>query len=290
MWRSKTYTLTLSPTKRLLITLRRYRTNKAKRSQAYRQLVLPTLGGYTREVAIRYKTKASKRAVAAKRARRVAAKRRQATEKPPFLSNVVRPQAVITTILIVIGLSGIGIFGSQIIRGHKLEPLKTFSSPAPVKAATATQPLPRSEPTHISVPSVGIDAPVRSVGRDSSGGIEMPPVLDWTTGWYKYSPTPGQIGPAIIVGHVDTYKGISVFWRLRDVKQGDIINVTRADGKTAKFRVMALKQFNQSNFPTDEVYGNIKYPGLRLITCGGAFNKQTASYTQNTVVYAFMIS
>jgi len=77
---------------------------------------------------------------------------------------------------------------------------------------------------------------------------------------------------------------------LREIKQGDIINVRRADGSVVKFRVQALKEFDQNNFPTKEVYGNIGYPGLRLITCSGSFDKQTASYSQNTVVYAFMIS
>jgi sortase (surface protein transpeptidase) len=279
-WRTKSYTLKLSPTRRLLITLRRYRTKKAKRAKTYRQVIVPIPGGLTHEVAVRYKT-------VKRRARRGS---KSTPQRPPFRSSVVRPGAVITTVLIIIGLSGVGIFGFQIAQGHKLEPLKTFSSAPPVKEAAAVKPLPRSEPTHISVPSVGIDASVTSVGQDAEGSIEMPSLFDWTTGWYKYSPTPGQVGPAIIVGHVDTYKGISVFWKLRDIKQGDIIDIARADGKTVKFRVSGLKQFDQSNFPTKEVYGNLKYPGLRLITCGGAFNQQTESYTQNTVVYAFMIN
>jgi LPXTG-site transpeptidase (sortase) family protein len=204
------------------------------------------------------------------------------------LTSAVRLQAVTAATLVVVGVSGISFFGVQIAQGHKLEPLKTYSA-KPAPAATAIQPLPRSVPVHITVPSVGIDVPVMTVGRDAQGSIEMPPLFDWTTGWYKYSPTPGEVGPSVIVGHVDTYKGISVFWRLRDIKQGDIINIKRADGRTVKFKVTALKQFSQSNFPTQEVYGNIKYPGLRLITCGGSFDKQTESYTQNTVVYAFMV-
>lgn len=256
--------------------MRRYKTNKAKRSKAYRQLVLPTLGGYTREIAIRYKRQRSRG--------------RPKHAKYAITMHTVRPQAVITATLIIIGLSGMAYFGFQIAQGHKLEPLKTFSSQAPVKAATAIKPLPRSEPTHITISSVGIDAGITPVGQDSTGSIAMPPLFDWTTGWYKDSPTPGEKGPSIIVGHVDTYKGVSVFWHLREVKRGDIINITRADGKTVKFKVTALKQFEQSNFPTQEVYGNLKYPGLRLITCGGSFNKQTESYSQNTVVYAFMVS
>jgi LPXTG-site transpeptidase (sortase) family protein len=189
-----------------------------------------------------------------------------------------------------VGISGTGFFGYQIAQGHKIEPLKTFAATTPVKQATGIKPLARSEPTHISVPSVGIDAPVMSVGKAADGTIQTPPVLEWITGWYKYSPTPGETGPSVIVGHVDSYKGISVFWKLRDVQRGAIVDIKRADGSTVKFKVTALKQFDQKNFPTQEVYGNIKYPGLRLITCGGSFNKQTASYNQNTVVYAFMVN
>jgi LPXTG-site transpeptidase (sortase) family protein len=263
--------------------LRAFRTKKAKRAKSYRQLVVPTLGGEAREIAFRYKARK-----APKRRAKQAAKK--APEKLPFRSDVVRPHVVAATVLMIVGLSGVGWFGSQVAQGHKLEPLKTFSSTAPVKQAIGIKPLPRSQPTHITVPAVGIDAPVGTVGKAADGAIEVPPVLDWTTGWYKYSPTPGEEGPSVIVGHVDSYKGISVFWHLREIKQGDIINITRADGKTVKFKVTSLKQFDQNNFPTKEVYGNIGYPGLRLITCGGSFSKQTASYSQNTVVYAFMVS
>lgn len=129
-----------------------------------------------------------------------------------------------------------------------------------------------------------------AVGKAADGTIETPPVLEWITGWYKYSPTPGQEGPAVIVGHVDNYKGISVFWKLRDIKPGDVVEVSRADGTVVKFKVDALKQFDQAAFPTKEVYGNINYAGLRLITCAGSFDPATASYNQNTVVYASMIT
>jgi len=246
--------------------------------------VVPVPAGPAREVAFRYKVNKAQKRPATKKPTSS-----EAAEKLPFMSNVVRPGAVITTVLIIVGLSGIGWFGSQILQGNKLASLETFSSPAPVKAATGIKPLPRSEPTHITVPSVGIDAPVGPVGQDAEGSIAVPPVEEWVTGWYKYSPTPGEDGPSVIVGHVDTYKGVSVFWRLREVQRGDIINITRADGKTVKFKVTSLKQFDQDKFPTKEVYGNLKYPGLRLITCAGTFNKDTGSYTQNTVVYAFMV-
>jgi sortase (surface protein transpeptidase) len=256
----------------VIITLRRFRTAKNRRSKTFKQLVLPFYIGPTRQIAIRYKQQ----------------RRRGRPAKPSTFA--VRRQLLTPLVLIVIGAAGVAFFTGQLYNGHQLEPAKSYgSASAPVKTV-AEKALPASEPTHISVPSVGIDSSVMSVGKAADGTIETPPVLDWTTGWYKYSPTPGQTGPAVIVGHVDNYKGISVFWKLRDVKKGDIINVARADGRTVKFKVTGLHQFDQDNFPTQEVYGNLKYPGLRLITCGGSFNKQTASYTQNTVVYAFMVS
>jgi len=121
------------------------------------------------------------------------------------------------------------------------------------------------------------------------GSLATPPVLDYITGWYDKSPTPGEIGPSIIDGHVDNYETISVFWRLRELKANDEVDVTRTDGSVAKFKVTALQSFDQANFPTKEVYGNINYAGLRLITCGGTFSTVTGHYDHNTVVFASLI-
>jgi hypothetical protein len=274
MWRAKKYHFRITPSQELLITVRRFKTSKTRRAGSFKQLVLPLPGQSIKEVAVRFK--------------RVGAAKQPSRARQTRWGRVMEYQITLSILLLLVGFTGVIFFGLQIYKGHKLEPVKTFGSTAPV--ALSQKALPASQPTHISAPSVGIDASITPVGRDTDGSIEMPPLFDWTTGWYKYSPTPGQVGPSVIVGHVDTYKGISVFWKLRDLQRGDIIDVTRADGSTVKFKVQALKQFDQNSFPTQEVYGNIKYPGLRLITCGGSFNQQTESYTQNTVVYAFMVS
>jgi sortase (surface protein transpeptidase) len=231
---------------------------------------MPLYFGSVREIAIRQR------------------RRKRSSRRSAVATGFWRQQASVSFVLILAGVVGVAFFGSQIIKVHALEPPRTFSSTASV-STLASAALPRSEPTHITIPAIGVDAGIVPVGQDASGSIQMPPLFDWTAGWYKYSPTPGQVGPSVIVGHVDTYKGISVFWRLRELRQGDMINITRSDGRTVKFKVLALKQFDQNNFPTGEVYGNIKYPGLRLITCGGTFDQQTESYTQNTVIYAFMV-
>src|SRR5438309_2247861 len=136
---------------------------------------------------------------------------------------------ILPAVLVAIGLAGATYFGNQTFSVKKLEPTATYATAAPVVHHEAKPTvLPRSEPTHVSVPSVGIDVDTTPVGLDSDGTIQMPPLFSWLTGWYNKSPTPGELGPAIIVGHVDTYKGISVFWHLREVKPGDTILVNRA--------------------------------------------------------------
>lgn len=267
-WRAKYYTFKLGRTRKLVITVRRFKTAKARRAQSFRQLVVPIDAGLVKEVAIRLKSH-----------------KRQRRQYGAFFA-IRRLQSSLGYILIALGLAGLSFFGSQLLLGKQLEPVKTFAAAANGGSLGEVKSLGYSVPTLLSIPSVKINAGIISVGKDSNGGIQMPPLFAWTTGWYKYSPAPGQIGPAVIVGHVDNYKTISVFWRLRDVRPGDIITISRADAKTVKFKVTALKQFSQQNFPTAEVYGNINYPGLRLITCGGAFDRQTGRYTENTVVFA----
>lgn len=190
--------------------------------------------------------------------------------------------------LVAGGIIGAIFFGAQTLTPRQLAPPITYTAAAAPRTADQTY-MSASRPTHISIPSVGIDADTVPVGLDSNGSIQLPSVLEWLTGWYDKSPTPGEKGPAIIVGHLDSYKGVSVFWRLRDVKAGDTILINRQDGSVAKFRADSLKQFDRAKFPTGEVYGNIGYAGLRLITCGGAFDASSGDYTQNTVVYASLI-
>ena len=181
-------------------------------------------------------------------------------------------------------------FTIQALKARALEPAKQFNISTHSQGTNVYQSFPASIPTSISIPSQNISANIIPVGQTEDGSIQMPPLFDWTTGWYQDSPMPGQIGPSIIVGHVDNYKNISVFWRLRYVQPGDMINITRQDGRTIYFKVAALEQFDQASFPTSKVYGNIPNAGLRLITCGGSFNNSTASYTQDTVVFANLVT
>jgi LPXTG-site transpeptidase (sortase) family protein len=152
-------------------------------------------------------------------------------------------------------------------------------------------PLPRSVPREIKIPGIGVDAPVVQVGRDADGSVQVPPLgARNLTGWYRYGPAPGQRGPAVILGHVDSATGASVFYRLRDLRAGDRVYVTLADGTVAAFVVDGLQKVAKDAFPTASVYGKAGYPSLRLITCGGPFDRATGHYLDNIIVYAHLIA
>jgi hypothetical protein len=138
----------------------------------------------------------------------------------------------------------------------------------------------------IVIPRIGVDAPVIDLNLNSDGSLEVP--SDYrVAGWYAGGPEPGDVGPSVIVGHVDSKSGPGVFYRLRDLQPGDVIQVWRA-GKKLKFVVQSLDEFSKSNFPTTKVYGRVDVPALRIITCGGVFNYITHHYEDNVVVFAKM--
>src|SRR5690349_22303179 len=152
------------------------------------------------------------------------------------------------------------------------------------------RPLARSAPVKIRIPGIGVNAPVMKVGRDADGTVQVPPLVAHNlTGWYRYGPSPGQRGPAVILGHVDSATGISVFYYLKNLHAGDTVLVTLADGKVAAFAVDGLQRVAKDAFPTASVYGKAGYPSLRLITCGGPFDQATGHYTDNIIVYAHLV-
>jgi LPXTG-site transpeptidase (sortase) family protein len=142
----------------------------------------------------------------------------------------------------------------------------------------------RSIPLQISIPSIFVDSKIMQLGLDKDGSLAVPPDGS-LAGWYKGSPTPGEIGPSVIAGHVDWKGKMGVFFRLRSVKVGAIVKVRRVDGSTQTFRVERIEAFAKKNFPSHQVYGNIAYAGLRLITCGD-FNFQLHKYVKDIVVFA----
>jgi Sortase domain len=149
--------------------------------------------------------------------------------------------------------------------------------------------LPPSVPTWIRIPAIRASAPVKAMGLLRDGYIQVPPLVPHSNlvGWYKYGPSPGELGPAIMVGHRDS-DGVAVFYLLGDLKRRDKIYISRADGTTAIFTVTKVRNFDKSTFPSVLVYGPTTYPALRVITCGGTFNYAIGSYEENIVVYATM--
>ena len=139
---------------------------------------------------------------------------------------------------------------------------------------------------------MGVRTPLVLLGLDAAGALEVPQGADYDrAGWYKHSPTPGSIGPAVIAGHVDSARrGPSVFFRLAALRKGDTVRVTRSDGTVAVFAVNAVRRFPKAQFPTRLVYGNTTEAALRLITCGGSFDSARGSYRDNIIVSATMVS
>ncbi len=129
-----------------------------------------------------------------------------------------------------------------------------------------------------------MDAPVTGLGLNADGTVEVP-AADRAdeVGWYRNGPTPGETGPAVLIGHYDTAHGPAVFHNVPKLKPGDLIQIRREDGGTVDFRVRALLQTAKNTFPTDAVYGNTKGPELRLITCGGRIGTD-GHWTDNIVV------
>jgi hypothetical protein len=144
-----------------------------------------------------------------------------------------------------------------------------------------------SPPVALDVPSIGVRTALLTLGLNADGTVEVPPLESDEPGWYDGSPTPGEIGPAVILGHVDSARsGPTVFYNLTALLPGDTIGVTRADGTTVTFHVDEVARYPKRAFPTEAVYGDLEHAGLRLITCGGAFDRSAGSYEDNIVVYA----
>jgi hypothetical protein len=140
-------------------------------------------------------------------------------------------------------------------------------------------------PRHIDIPAIGVSAGVIRLGLEPDGSMQTPD--DWgDTGWYEPGNEPGERGPAVITGHVDSTGGPAVFYRLRDLRRGNLIRVRRADGSAVRFRVEGLERWPKATFPTRRVFGRTPTSTLRLVTCGGSFDASSGHYRDNTIVYA----
>ncbi|HEX6468381.1 MAG TPA: class F sortase [Streptosporangiaceae bacterium] len=157
----------------------------------------------------------------------------------------------------------------------------------PAGSAQRVGALPASVPERIRIPAIKVNAPIITVGLEPDGQLEVPPLTRVDeAGWYKDGPTPGEAGPSVIVGHVDSKSGPGVFYRLGALKPGQNVQIIRKDGTTPLFRVSRIQRVPKDAFPTRSVYGPADGPALRLITCGGKFDAASGHYLDNIIVYA----
>lgn len=169
-------------------------------------------------------------------------------------------------------------------------PAPAASSAAPESAAPGPS-LPRSVPKRLRIPAIAVDAPFTPLSIGSSGRLDAPPPNDKNlAGWFKDGVTPGERGAAIVAGHVDTTTGPAIFLQLRFLRPGSSVDITRTDGTVATFKVDTVETFSKAKFPDKRVYADTPDAQLRLITCGGNYNKTVKDYEDNVVVFAHLDS
>jgi len=144
-------------------------------------------------------------------------------------------------------------------------------------------------PVAVRIPALGLAVWLTQLGLNPNGTVVVPTSVQ-VPGWFSPGPSPGQIGSAVILGHVDSYKGPGVFFQLRTLQPGNQIDVNLADGVVATFKVTSVVQYEKTAFPDQQVYGSNGSSQLQLVTCGGAFDSQTGHYLSNIVVYSSFVS
>jgi hypothetical protein len=234
--------------------------------------------------------------------------KRRSVHRPALAARKMNRLAAIVTgvVLIAAGGSVLGLAVAAQQRAPQPGPVQAGSvgpvviSPAGIREQAAPAPtqgpaLARSLPISISIPAIGVSSRLLYVGLNPDGTVQVPPLNDPPltneAAWYKYSPTPGQMGPSVIEGHVDSLSGgPSVFFRLGALEPGDLVYVTLADRQVAVFKISGVRLYPKDQFPTSTVYGNTDYAALRLITCGGSFDEQSHHYRSNIVAFASLVS
>ena len=164
-------------------------------------------------------------------------------------------------------------------------PAVTQAAPAPTTTLEPEHPAVEAYPLRVRIPEIGVDADVIDLGLNADGTLEVPSNYA-QTGWYTGRSVPGESGPSVVVGHVDSLSGPAVFYRLRDLEVGHVIEIDRSDGLIALYRVSERELVSKNEFPTERVYADTAEPTLRLITCGGDFDRAVSSYRGNLIVFA----
>jgi len=212
----------------------------------------------------------------------------------PALRRLVRRPAAVAMLCCGLLAAGGGTGGILVLTGHGGTSPRPVAHPGPPPAgAVAAPPRPAgparvARPVYLSIPVIGVHTRLIRLGLTARGTLQVPASTS-VAGWYTGGPRPGQIGSAVIAGHIDSYLGPGVFFRLRLLRPGDRVYVRQAGGTLAVFRVYAEHSYPKDHFPTQQVYGPAPDPELRLITCGGTFDPAIGSYLNNVVVYAAQI-
>jgi hypothetical protein len=198
--------------------------------------------------------------------------------------------ALLGCLLVVGAALGLAADGSY-ERTPPAPPETTAPSPPPV-TLTAPAPPPRRRaglPTRLDIPAAGVRARILRLGLNRDGTLQVPRDFD-AAGWWSGGARPGERGPAVIAGHVDSRTGPAVFFRLGGLRRGDRIRVSDRGGRASTFAVQRVARYPKRSFPTAAVYGDTTKPTLRLITCSGDFDASSGHYVDNTVVYATLIA
>jgi sortase (surface protein transpeptidase) len=144
-------------------------------------------------------------------------------------------------------------------------------------------------PVSIRIPAIGVSVSLSQLGLNADRSAQVPTKYE-EPGWFKLGPTPGQVGSAVILGHVDDRQGPAVFFKVRTLRAGDAVDVSLANGTVSHFVVQTVQTYSKSQFPATKVYGSRGYSALQLVTCGGKFDKATGHYESNVVAYTTLAS
>ena len=167
-------------------------------------------------------------------------------------------------------------------------PTTTEAPPETTTSTTTTEPrweVDAPEPARVRIPKIGVDAEVIDLWLNDDGTLETPDDDFSQAGWYTGRSAPGEQGPLIVVGHVDNKSGPAVFFRLKELVPGDEVEMVRDDGSSVFYVVTGSERIGKDSFPTEKVYGETDVPELRLVTCGGEFDRSTGHYVDNIITY-----
>jgi len=187
--------------------------------------------------------------------------------------------ALLAAVVVLLGADHPGVVA-------RAQPPAPSAAPVPTWTVMPVSPVPAAtRPVRVRIPAIGVDSRIVAIGVDATGALVPPRSAD-VTGWFTAGPVPGTIGPALLAGHVDSRAGPGVFFRLTELRRGDVVTVDRADHSAVSFVVDSTERVSKAAFPTGLVYSPKPVAMLRLVTCGGSFDPSARSYRDNVIVNA----